>query len=803
MTDNTSKSEQNMTEQQCSRLTDRLTALLPLTFRWQAILFLLPMIIIISAVYTMESISTERKILRNEIIKRGETIASITAKNAELPLLSENPEQMKNSTQPLMEIKEVAFVSLINSHSEILFHAGQKYSLREKLTTAANHPITFSEYDDVFEFIVPVVTVKASEGLFLLDGTASAPSAKEQVGWVRIGLSKEVMSRSERRIILRGSTLAILFSTASIGLLYLLVTLATRPLYSLINAAKEVRGGEYPEVRVTLPKSEIGLLSTEFNRMSYAIREREEELQENVMELEQTQEQLQDNIQELEMQIEAREAAETELIRHRDKLEELVDERTSQLSIAKEQAESANRAKSDFLSSMSHELRTPLNAILGYAQILKRQENMSETQQHQLEIMRNSGEHLLMLINDILDVSKIEARKMEIIEAPFDLPALLMQVYNLTRLQAEEKELRFHYEITPHLPHYAQGDERKLRQILLNLLSNAVKYTHRGRITLRVDYDHSGGGVLRCEIIDTGIGISPDKLEAVFEPFTQLATHRQVREGTGLGLNITRQLLILMHGTIEIESTVNCGSTFRVELPLARALEIEITDEMHQMGITGYQGQRRSILVVDDNINNTAMLVSLLDPLGFTVSTAENGRTALMLASERHPDLVILDLVMPEMDGLECAREMRKMPGAAMKIIGASATVTDSANKEAFAAACNAFVAKPIRIDPLLDRIGELLEITWNRSPYNLPASIPSPGADDSVASFEIPPGAELKAVHELSLRGDVRKIQSWAIQLEESEPRYGQFAGKLRELAGSYRTKDILSLLNEHMREI
>lgn len=805
-------------EQQKRRPAERFAALLPLTFKWQAVLFLLPMIIIISTVYTLESISTERKILRDQIIKYGQTITAIAARNAELSLLSQNREQLKSSARALAEIKDVSYVSFIDKNTEILFHEGKKHPLTTTLPSVADPAITFSEHDDDFEFIAQVVTIKSPEEFFLLDESASAPPVREQIGWVRLGLTKEIMSRAERQIILRGVTLAVLFSGAGAALLYLLIALASRPLYTLINAAKEVREGEYPKVDVVLPKSEIGQLTTEFNRMSQAIRDREDalqetiqeleqsqdQLQENVMELEQTQEQLQDSVQELEMQIEAREVAEAELTRHRDKLEELVSQRTEQLLVAKEHAESANLAKSDFLSSMSHELRTPLNAILGYAQILKRHDNLNETQQHQLQIMHSSGEHLLMLINDILDVSKIEARKMEITTLPFDLPALLSQVYSLTRLQADEKELRFSYEAASDLPHYVLGDERKLRQILLNLLSNAVKYTRKGGVVLLVSYDGLDGGILHCAVSDTGIGISPDKLEAVFEPFTQLASNRQVREGTGLGLNITRQLLTLMQGSIKVESTPNSGSVFRMELPLPRVMELEIIEEIQQQqSIIGYQGERRSILVVDDNISNTAMLVSLLEPLGFDISTAENGRIALQQATEDHPDLVIMDLVMPEMDGLECIRELRENAElSGMKIIGASATVTDSNSKEAFVASCNVFVTKPIQIDLLLELIGEQLGINWNRAVSKPLAYFPTADAGDSVTMLEAPPLKELKTVHELALLGDARKIQVWAAQQEEINPQYGLFAEKLRGLAASYRIKDILALLNENMRE-
>lgn len=788
--------------QQHPGLIARLKALVPLTFRGQAVLFLFPMIVIISLVYTIESISTEKKILRNEIIKKGETIAAIAASNAILPLLSENREQLKISSQSLMELKDVASVSFFNKRSELLHHAGDQSNQNAQMSIRPDQAIAFVEHAEGFEFIAPVVTVKASEGLFLLEENSSAPSVKEQIGWVRIGLSKKVMTESVQKIVIRGAALAVVFSIAGIVLLYFFVSFISRPLYALINAVQEVREGEHPKVAVVSPKSEIGKLTAEFNRMSRAIREREEALQENVQELELTQSELQENVAELEMQVEAREVAEAELILHRDNLEELVAKRTDQLTIAKEQAESANKAKSDFLSSMSHELRTPLNAILGYTQILKRQDNITETQRNQLEIMRNSGEHLLMLINDILDVGKIEAGKMEIADSPFDLPALLSQVYNLTRLQAEEKELRFSYEAATDLPHYVQGDERKLRQVMLNLLSNAVKYTSKGGLTLLVKYDSIGAGTLRCEVTDTGVGIPADKLETIFEPFTQLATNRQVREGTGLGLNITRQLLTMMQGRIGVDSLVGTGSTFWMELPLPRVLglELEIPADKQQR-IVGYQGERKSILIVDDNMNNTSMLVSLLDQLGFAIATAENGQVALQRAVAHRPDLIILDLVMPVMDGLEAAMEMRNSPElSGVRIIGASATVTESGRKESFTAICDDFVPKPIQIDLLLERIRIQLGIVWNLAPSDFSSSLSSGGIHGPASLLVVPPLEDLKAVHELALRGDVRRIQAWATQLEESDSKYQNFTGKLRELAATYRTKAILALLDEHM---
>jgi signal transduction histidine kinase/CheY-like chemotaxis protein len=475
-------------------------------------------------------------------------------------------------------------------------------------------------------------------------------------------------------------------------------------------------------------------------------------------------------------------------------LEQRVEQRTAELSIAKERAEVASQAKSTFLSNMSHELRTPLNAILGYAQILKLQNNLTPRQQQRLEIIRTSGEHLLMLINDILDVGKIEAQKMELEEMSFDLPSLLGQAFNITKISADEKDLYFHYEAGDILPEYVRGDERKLRQILLNLLSNAVKYTRHGEIALRVSYDH-GDGLLRCEVADSGIGIEPDKLETIFEPFTQLAADGQFREGTGLGLTITKRLVTLMGGRIGVESEPGKGSTFRVEVPLAAVPEGEIVKQIRK-SVTGYRGERKRVLVADDNTTNASLLVSALEPLGFVVATAGNGREAVDLALEQQPDLVLLDLVMPGMDGLEAAREIRSHRELdETRIIGVSASVTKSGHRDAFMAACDDFMAKPVRIDALLDKIEVLLRITWETALPGIPVA---EARTEEREELPLPP-EEMRELHELALRGDMRRIQAWATDLEAGDSRFSRFAGKLRELAGGYKAKAILALIEDN----
>lgn len=387
---------------------------------------------------------------------------------------------------------------------------------------------------------------------------------------------------------------------------------------------------------------------------------------------------------------------------------------------------------------------------------------------------------------------------MEIEETTFDLPALFRQVANITKVKAEEKDLNLHFEALTPLPQYVRGDERKLRQILLNLLSNGIRYTIRGGVTLRAGYDRAGSGLLRCEVADTGIGIAGDRLAAIFEPFTQLAAEGQPREGTGLGLTITRRLVDLLQGRLEVESRPGKGSTFRMVLSLPEVAMTDTSVAQVERTIIGYKGRRRNILVVDDNVTNLSLLVSLLEPLGFAVATAGNGREAVSQALKSRPCLVLLDLVMPGMDGLDAAKEMRAHPDLdETRIIGISASVTDSDRKESFMAVCDGFMGKPVRLDLLLEKIRDSLGIEWERVLPGRTAPAPAP---EEEASVRMPPREKMEELSELVMRGDMCKIEAWAAKLEAMDGGYGAFAGKLRQLAEGFRIKAIQALVERHM---
>ncbi|GEM_PF-4745574 len=384
------------------------------------------------------------------------------------------------------------------------------------------------------------------------------------------------------------------------------------------------------------------------------------------------------------------------------------------LAVMRDHAADASRAKSAFLANMSHELRTPLNGILGYAQILQWEQNLTRKHQNGLVTIEKSGQHLLALIDDILDLSKIEAGKLELHPAPLALSAFLQGIVDIGRMRAEQKELRFNFEAGA-LPACVLADEKQLRQVLLNLCGNAVKFTDSGEVNLRVvPLDGPAETArLRFEVSDSGLGISADELKTLFQPFHQVGDLRRRRGGTGLGLAISRQLVRLMGGDIEVESTSGRGSRFWFELSLPQVAVPEAAAP--ERVATGYDGVRKKVLVVDDVAENRMLIVDMLRPLGFLTFEASNGQEGLQRAQELMPDLILMDNVMPQMSGLESTRRLRELPAfkdVPVLAVSASATQDDRAN--AVAAGATDFVSKPFRATQLLALLERHLKMRFN-----------------------------------------------------------------------------------------
>ncbi len=409
--------------------------------------------------------------------------------------------------------------------------------------------------------------------------------------------------------------------------------------------------------------------------------------------------------------------AEEELNAYKDHLQLVVEYRTAELVQARDEALAANKAKNVFLANMSHELRTPLNAILGFSNLM-RQHGPSTEQRKDLDIINHSGEQLLSLINDVLDLAKIESGRKDLEAAPCDLRALLQEVIDMIRPRAEEKLLELRLVETPDSPRYIRADAAKLRQMLLNLLGNAVKYTDRGYVELRVASRRTEDRKPRLifEVEDSGIGIAAGDHTRVFDAFVQVAAARK-QKGTGLGLAITPQFADLMGGTIQVESTPGKGSCFRLEIPVDRARESEVngsrTEPEQVIGLEAGQPEYR-VLIVEDEQENRTVLKRLLERAGFPVRIAQDGAEGVESFREWRPHFIWMDVRMPVMNGFDATRRIRALEGGQeVKIAAVTASGFADQRNEALAAGMDDYVRKPFRPNEIFDCMARHLGIRY------------------------------------------------------------------------------------------
>jgi len=488
---------------------------------------------------------------------------------------------------------------------------------------------------------------------------------------------------------------------------------------------------------------------------------------------------------------ESRRVAQEEITKQTQRLLMEIEEHKktdTKLQQAMAMADRANSAKSRFLSSMSHEIRTPLNSIMGYTYILHKDPDIPPHRRQAVEILKRSGEHLSALIEDILDIARIEARKFELRKEAIDFSAFIEHLVCTFKLQAENKGLSFCCQIISTLPQRIRGDEKRVGQILINLLGNAVKFTESGEILFRIGYSC---GVTTFQVFDTGPGIHEDQLQAIFQPFTQLAlSGENVVPGSGLGLTISKSLAELMGGELDVKSEPGKGSVFTVRLFLPnlgdKKLELDPEED-----IVGYQGGRKKIWVVDDQSEHRQLIVSVLEPLGFSVDEAASGEDCLSKIQKSLPDLILLDLSMPGLSGTDTARSLRRS-GYTMPIIVLSANAYSTDRLTAINAGCNDFLAKPIQWPELLNKLKLHLALCWICREDGIEAmtSVRSDNED------RIPPADVIEKLVALVRIGDLRGLNQYLADFNQSHPEYQIFSQQVMRLSSQFRLVEIKKLL-------
>ncbi len=615
------------------------------TFRARIFWSLIPIVLFLFIVLGVIDLSKHKQLGEEEFMKRGQVMAANLAYSSELGVFAEDDQLLESSLLGVIGDADVAYVFIYGEDGMLLATRGEMVSVDPGLTWDLSDQAkaqllrdrqTFSksvmsEGRRFVEFFAPIVSQEGKTPDEFLIGPIGKAGQQRTIGAVRLGLSLQAVDAHIAALLRWRGGLIVAFLVLSTLAIYVISRRITRPVKQLTDQAKKIADGFLDQVIPVDSRDEIGQLALSFNNMTWALKG-------NISEKERVLAELQDLNQ---------------------TLEERIRQRTGEIEAINTQLREATRHKSEFLANMSHELRTPLNAVIGFSEILlgRMLGDLNSKQEEYLHDIMTSGLDLLSLINDILDLSKVEAGRMELDLNTFDLPMLLDNTLRFVKERASRHGIQLTLEVDERLGDFT-GDERKVKQVLLNLLSNALKFTpDGGRIILKTA---PADGLTQISVSDTGIGIATENLQQIFEEFQQIrGDHEGKGEGTGLGLALAKKFVELHGGTIWVESVVGRGSTFTFTLPMRAP--VEKATESPTMAQPA-PNQTQLVLVVEDDPRAVKLLSTYLFEEGYTIEVASDGEEGLKKARALHPAVVALDILLPKVDGWEFLTRIKADP---------------------------------------------------------------------------------------------------------------------------------------------